>query len=239
MTAKILIIEDDEDICELIHFHLFRQKYEVQIAYDGEKGVEMAKTQVPDLVITDIMMPKKDGIEVCKELKNYKTTKEIPIIIVTAKGHDQDMIAGFEAGADDYITKPFSAKVLTARVKAVLRRFTRKERLNFSKVLVKSGLTLNPNKNEVETSQGNIIKLTQSEFQILYLLVSKSGWVFNRSQILEIVKGSVVTTDRSIDVQVASIRKKLGYQLGMMIETIRNIGYRFRTFEEIETIEEN
>ena len=223
---KILIVEDEKDIAELIHFNLFKANYSAAIASDGELALKMAKEQLPDLVLLDLMIPHISGLEVCKFLKENPATSEIPIIMITAKGEEEDIINGLEAGADDYITKPFSPKVLLARVNAVFRR-SKRVGLDVQKVLYTNGVVIDPIRRKV-TSQGLELDLTFSEFQIFHLLAQKPGWVFTRSQIVDLVRGkNHAITDRSVDVQIVGLRKKLG-ELGLLIETVRGVGYRFR-----------
>jgi two-component system phosphate regulon response regulator PhoB len=223
---KILIVEDEKDIAELIHFNLFKANYAAIIASDGEQALKMAKEQLPDLILLDLMIPHILGLEVCKFLKENPATNEIPIIMITAKGEEEDIIKGLETGADDYITKPFSPKVLLARVNAIFRR-SKRGGLDVQRVLHTNGVIIDPIRRKV-TSQGLELDLTYSEFQIFHLLAQKPGWVFTRSQIVDLVRGkNHAITDRSVDVQIVGLRKKLD-ELGPLIETVRGVGYRFR-----------
>ena len=225
-TIKVLLVEDEEDIREMVHFNLFKERYQVLLASDGQTAVDVATKELPELIVLDVMLPKMDGFEVCERLKNDPQTKKIPIIMLTAKGEEEDVIKGLEVGADDYITKPFSPKVLLARIKAVLRR---------SKSVVKgqkSVFTLNDIKIDLSKRKTFIrdaeVKLTYTEFQILHLLAQKSGWVFTRGQIVDSIRGeNHAITDRSVDVQIVNLRKKMGDQ-GHLIETVRGVGYRFQ-----------
>ena len=225
-TIKVLLVEDEEDIREMVHFNLFKERYQVLLASDGQAAVDMAKKEFPELIVLDVMLPKMDGFEVCEHLKKDPQTKKIPIIMLTAKGEEEDVIKGLEVGADDYITKPFSPKVLLARIKAVLRR---------SKSVVKgqkSVFKLNDLKIDLSKRKTFIrdaeINLTYTEFQILHLLAQKSGWVFTRGQIVDSIRGqNHAITDRSVDVQIVNLRKKMGDQ-GHLIETVRGVGYRFQ-----------
>ena len=225
-TIKVLLVEDEEDIREMVHFNLFKERYQVLLASDGQTAVDVATKELPELIVLDVMLPKMDGFEVCERLKNDPQTKKIPIIMLTAKGEEEDVIKGLEVGADDYITKPFSPKVLLARIKAVLRR---------SKNIVKGPknvFTLNDIKIDLSKRQTFIrnteLKLTYTEFQILHLLAQKSGWVFTRGQIVDSIRGeNHAITDRSVDVQIVNLRKKMGDQ-GHLIETVRGVGYRFK-----------
>ncbi len=225
-TIKVLLVEDEEDIREMVHFNLFKERYQVLLASDGQTAVDVATKELPELIVLDVMLPKMDGFEVCERLKNDPQTKKIPIIMLTAKGEEEDVIKGLEVGADDYITKPFSPKVLLARIKAVLRR---------SKNTVKSQknvFTLNDIRIDLSKRKTFIrdteLKLTYTEFQILHLLAQKSGWVFTRGQIVDSIRGeNHAITDRSVDVQIVNLRKKMGDQ-GHLIETVRGVGYRFQ-----------
>ena len=222
---KILIVEDEKDIAELIHFNLFKANFGAFIAPDGEQALKMAREHMPDLILLDLMIPHISGLKVCKILKEDSTTNEIPIIMITAKGEEEDIIQGLEAGADDYITKPFSPKVLLARVNAIFRR-SKRAGLDVQRVLHTNGVVIDPIKRKV-TSQGLELDLTFSEFQIFHLLAQKPGWVFTRSQIVDLVRGkNHAITDRAVDVQIVGLRKKLG-ELGPLIETVRGVGYRF------------
>lgn len=223
---KILIIEDDEDILELIRYNLAREGYDIIAAADGDQGFEKAKSENPALILLDLMLPGMDGLEVCRLLKYNRSTGEIPIIMVTAKGEETDIVTGLELGADDYVTKPFAPKVLVARVRACLRRKTR-VLTDGSLPLTFDDLTIDSGRHEVKIG-AKPVSLTPTEFKILHYLAGRPGWVFTRYQIVDAIKGdSYVVTDRTIDVQVANLRKKLGAK-GRLIETVRGIGYRFK-----------
>jgi len=221
----ILIIEDETDIAELIRYNLEREGYRVNISSTGEKGIKEACLKTPDAVILDLMLPGIDGLDVCRSLRNNDKTRNIPILMLTAKSEEADIVTGLEVGADDYITKPFSPRVLLARLRAVLRR---NEDTPDEKTIIRiHSLTIDPNRHRVSAGHKNI-SLTGTEFKLLHTLASRPGWVFNRNQLVDIVRGEdVVITDRTIDVHIAGLRKKLG-PAGNHIETIRGIGYRFR-----------
>lgn len=224
-TSRILVVEDEEDIRELIHFNLFKEKFDVVTARDGEEALEAYKKENPDLVLLDLMLPKLDGISVCKQLRENKDSQNIPIIMLTAKGGEEDVIRGLESGADDYITKPFSPKILIARVKAALRRNETQNEADQS--INAFGITIDPTKRKTMIN-GEELVLTYTEFQILYLMALKPGQVFTRSQIVDSVRGTNhAITDRSVDVQIVGLRKKLK-ELGNLIETVRGVGYRFK-----------
>ncbi|MHC4942042.1 MAG: response regulator [Planctomycetota bacterium] len=223
---KILIVEDEEDILELIDYNLGREGYRTTGTMTGEEALELIKKQQFDLVILDLMLPDLNGLEVCRTLKGDSETRNLPIMMVTAKGEEADIVTGLEFGADDYLPKPFSPKVLVARVRALLRRIAtppaeEEAQLDFV------DLEILPGRHEVRV-KGKSVKLTLTEFRILHFLARKPGWVFSRYQIIDAVQGEdYVVTDRSVDVQIVGLRKKLG-PAGRHIETVRGVGYRFK-----------
>ncbi|MGL1892363.1 MAG: response regulator transcription factor [Spirochaetaceae bacterium] len=223
---KILIIEDEKDILELIAFNLECSGYEVLKASDGEVGLKLAKEANPDLVLLDLMLPGIDGFDVCRGLKQEKNSRNIPIIMLTARGEDTDIVSGLELGAEDYITKPFSPKILVARIRTVLRRAAGnteddEETLNIN------GIYMDISKHIVKI-ESDKIDLSTTEFDILRVLMSSPGWVYSRNQIIDAVKGSnYPVTQRSVDVQILGLRKKLGNK-GLYIETVRGVGYRLK-----------
>jgi two-component system, OmpR family, alkaline phosphatase synthesis response regulator PhoP len=220
----ILIVEDEEDIAELLEYNLMRQGYTSEALDTGEKGLQVCRETQPDLMILDLMLPGLSGLDVCRKLKADVKTAAVPIIMLTAKGEEEDIIAGFEAGADDYVTKPFRPKVLLARVRALLRRgaVQRKspeDELEFESISIHIG------RHEV-FSDHKEVELTNTEFNILHFLVSRPGWVFTRRQIVKAVHGEdYPVTGRSIDVQVAALRRKMGSS-GQHIKTVRGVGYK-------------
>jgi two-component system phosphate regulon response regulator PhoB len=223
---RILVVDDEEDILELVRFHLSREGYQLALAASGEEALKKAGRDAFDLIVLDLMLPGLDGLEVAKALKADAKTKAVPIIMLTAKGEDADIVTGLEIGADDYITKPFSPRVLMARVKAVLRRRFRSAAED-TKVITAHELEIHPGR-RAAIAGGTALDLTYTEFQLLCLLARRPGWVFTRSQIVDAVRGSdYPVTDRSVDVQVVGLRKKLGVY-GNYIETVRGVGYRFR-----------
>ncbi|MEW6530323.1 MAG: response regulator transcription factor [Thermodesulfobacteriota bacterium] len=229
---KILVVDDEEDILELVRYNLTKEGYQVTCAATGEKGLRSAKADRPDLVLLDLMLPGMDGLDVCRELKANPDTSRVPIVMITAKGEDADIVTGLELGADDYITKPFSPRVLLARVKVVLRR-RRTEEPEDQTVVRIHGIVINPSRHEVLVEDKSMM-LTATEFRILHFLARRPGWVFSRDQIIRAVKGhDYPVTERSVDVQVVGLRRKLG-AAGDYIETVRGVGYRFR--EEGESI---
>jgi two-component system alkaline phosphatase synthesis response regulator PhoP len=224
--ARILIIEDDEDIQELIRYNLAREGYQVKAAATGESGLELARSEKTDLIILDLMLPGVDGLEVCRLLKSSANTSAIPVLMVTAKGEETDIVTGLEIGADDYITKPFSPKVLIARVRAGLRRKTQKAVAEDAVIKIDS-IFIHPGRHEV-LIDNKPVNLTLTEFKLLHFLANRPGWVFTRYQIVDAIKGEdYIVTDRTVDVQVVGLRKKLG-KYGKYIETVRGIGYKFK-----------
>ena len=223
--ARILAVDDEEDILELVRYALTREGYDVIGVETGEACLKQARQKRPDLIVLDLMLPGIDGLDVCKALKADDHTHHIPIIMLTAKGEESDIVTGFNLGADDYITKPFSAKVLAARIKAVLRR--RSEPDEDENLIKRGNLVINRGRREV-LAKGKPVTLTYTEFEILAHLARRPGWVFTRSQIVNAVKGEdYPVTERAIDVQIVGLRRKLG-EAADCIETIRGVGYRFR-----------
>ncbi len=223
---RILVVDDEEDILELVKFNLLKEAYRVICAATGERAVEIARSELPDLVVLDLMLPGMDGLEVAKFLKNDPETKNIPIVMLTAKGEESDIVTGLELGADDYVTKPFSPRILMARVKAVLRRKVA-EPPDGSEVIQIHNLAIHPGRREVRVGN-ELVDLTFTEFEILSYLARRPGWVFTRFQIVDGVRGAdYFVTDRSVDVQIAGLRKRLGSG-GKFIETVRGVGYRFK-----------
>jgi len=223
---RILAVDDEEDILELVRFNLDREGYQVICASSGNDCLKTAQSERPDLLVLDLMLPDIDGLEITKILKNDPRTKDIPIVMLTAKGEEADIVTGLELGADDYMTKPFSPRILVARVKAVLRG-RKREGKDESDVLSIHDLVIHPGRREV-LFNGEPLQLTYTEFGILHYLAAKPGWVFTRTQIVDAVRGDdYFVTDRSVDVQIVGLRKKLG-SAGKYIETVRGVGYRFR-----------
>jgi two-component system, OmpR family, alkaline phosphatase synthesis response regulator PhoP len=227
---KLLVVEDDGDIRELISFNLEMCGYEVIRASDGQEGWEKARSEMPDLVVLDLMLPGLDGFEVCKRLKSENATRAVPIIMLTARSEEESMVKGLELGADDYVTKPFSPRVLVARVKAVLRRKGVLKETTSHRIVSLHGIAIDPARHEVRVD-GKPVVLSATEFSILFFLAENPGWVFSRSQIIDAVKGEdYPVTSRSVDVQILGIRKKLG-EKGDCIETVRGVGYRMESAE--------
>jgi two-component system alkaline phosphatase synthesis response regulator PhoP len=223
---RILVIEDDEDILQLLKYNLAKEGYQVTGAASGEEALTVLRTNVPDLVLLDLMLPGIDGLEVCRLLKREAKTSQIPIIMLTAKGEEADIVTGLELGADDYITKPFSPRVMLARVRTVLRR--RQAEPPAAEAAIKMHeLVMHPGRHEVLVKD-QPLDLTLTEFRLLHMLAGHPGWVFTRDQIVKGVHGDdYPASDRSVDVQVVSLRKKLG-PCGKYLETVRGVGYRFK-----------
>ncbi len=223
---RILVVDDEEDILELVRFNLVKEGYHVAGALTGEEALRKARSDSFDLIVLDLMLPGIDGLEVTKKLKSNEKTQHIPIVMLTAKGEEADIVTGLELGADDYITKPFSPRILIARVRTALRRQVGKAEDDTAVVEIHD-LEIHPGRRSV-SAEGAPIELTYTEFQVLYLLARRPGWVFTRSQIVDSVRGDdYPVTDRSVDVQIVGLRKKLGHY-GNYIETVRGVGYRFR-----------
>jgi len=226
LSKHVLAVEDDRDILELITFNLEREGYEVTGVTTGEDGVDAARTEKPDLVLLDLMLPGIDGLEVCRKLKGDPDTAHLPVIMVTAKGEETDIVTGLELGADDYGAKPFSPGVLIARIRAVQRRRGRAE-VTQEDVIKIDDITIHPGRHEVMIG-GERVDLTFTEFRILHILARRPGWVFTRHQIVDAIHGEhYPVTDRAVDVQIVGLRRKLG-PAGEYIETVRGVGYRFR-----------
>jgi DNA-binding response OmpR family regulator len=227
LKKEILVVDDEEDILELVRFNLAREGYVVRCVSSGEEALRTIKKQTPHLIILDLMLPGMDGLETARRLKKDPSTEDIPIIMLTAKGEEVDVVTGLELGADDYVTKPFSPRVLTARVKAVLRRKTETPSPEKGSPLKVHDLEIHPGRHEALV-EGKSISLTFTEFAILKYLAQRPGWAFTRYQIVDAVHGQEYNvTERSVDVQIAGLRRKLG-PYGKYIETVRGVGYRFK-----------
>jgi len=231
VRSSILIVEDEADIRELVSFNLLREGHQVASVSSGEEALAMATSRPFDLVLLDLMLPGVDGLSVCQRLKSEPETQNIPIVMLTAKGEESDIIAGLNLGADDYVSKPFSPRVLLARIDAVMRRATvtkeSNERVPEEKSVKIHELVIFPKRHQV-TLSGQRVSLTSTEFRVLDLLAARPGWVFTRQQILDGVHGdNYAITDRAVDVQIVGLRKKLG-SAGRYIETVRGVGYRLR-----------
>jgi two-component system, OmpR family, alkaline phosphatase synthesis response regulator PhoP len=224
--TRILVVDDEPDILALVQYNLSKAQYDVVGVVSGEEALAQVRTTLHDLIVLDLMLPGVNGLEVCKALKRDARTAAIPIVILTARGEEADIVAGLELGADDYLTKPFSPRVLLARIRAVLRRH-HTEPVAANAVITHHGLVLHPGRHEVLV-QGQCVPLTLTEFRVLHLLARRPGWVFTRNQIIAAAQGEDVSvTARSVDVHIVSLRRKLGTS-GEAIETIRGVGYRLQ-----------
>ena len=228
-NEKILVVEDESDILELLEFHLSREGYDVMCAETGEDALKMLASHPVDLVVLDLMLPGIDGFTVAQRIKGDPNLNRLPIVMLTAKSEEGDIVAGLEIGAEDYITKPFSPRILMARVRTVLRRQQQPQAAG-NTLIKRDNLTIDIRKHQVLVEH-KPVNLTYTEFEVLTLLASRPGWAFSRTQIVDAVRGyNYSVTDRSVDVQIVGLRRKLG-RCGNYIETVRGIGYRFRDFE--------
>ena len=231
MTAKIFSVEDEESLVSLLEYNIKSSGYDFYHAGTAYQGMIDIQKVKPDLILLDLMLPGIQGLDVCRIIKSDQETKEIPIIMVTALGQEEDIVKGLETGADDYITKPFSIKVLIARVNAVLKRSIEVGEDKSKDILI-NGINIKTRSREVWVNKNPINDLTFSEFQILYLLAGHPGWVFTRYQIIDKIRGdNYPVTDRSVDFQIVGLRKKLG-DAGKLIKTVRGVGYRFTPDEK-------
>ena len=223
---RILIVDDEEDILELVKYNVEREGYQTVCANTGEQAIQIVNNDKVDLVILDLMLPGINGLEVARSIKRNPQKMNIPIIMLTAKGEETDIVTGLELGADDYVTKPFSPKVLLARIRAVFRKNTN-HTPDKEAVLHHHGISIHPGRRIIKIN-GKTVDLTYTEFQIIYYLAGRPGWVFTRTQIVDAIRGdNYSVTDRSVDVQMVGLRKKLG-PYGKYLETVRGVGYRFK-----------
>lgn len=221
--TSLLVVEDEQDLLEVLRFSLSREGFTVRTAENGEDAIRLVREKRPDLLVLDLMLPTIDGLSVCRALRSNEQTRDLPVVMLTAKGEESDIIKGLEAGADDYVTKPFSPKVLLARINAVLRR---SEASSSAGVVEAGGIKLDTDRHEV-IADGKSVDLTATEFSLLKLLMSRPGRVYTRQQIIDSIHdGFAAVTDRSVDVQVVSLRRKLG-GAGKKVQTVRGVGYRF------------
>ena len=231
MKKSVLIVEDDEDIRELVSYHLLKEGYQVASVASGEEALALAEAQPPDLILLDIMLPGMDGMAVCQKLRASPKAAATAIMMLTAKGEEADIIRGLNLGANDYVTKPFSPKVLVARIRAALRRgavpAADPQQPDRGEVIEIHNLVIHSGRHEVRVA-GEVVPLSSTEFRVLRFLAARPGWVFSRQQILDGVHGdNYAITDRAVDVQIVGLRKKLG-SAGRYIETVRGVGYRFK-----------
>ena len=223
---SLLVVEDERDLLEVLRFSLSREGFSVTTATNGEDAIRLVREKRPDLVVLDLMLPTIDGLSVCRALRSHKQTRDLPVVMLTAKGEESDIVKGLEAGADDYVTKPFNPKVLLARINAVLRRSEASGGSGGAGVVEAGRIKLDPDRHEV-IAGGKSVDLTATEFSLLRLLMSRPGRVYTRQQIIDSIHdGFAAVTDRSVDVQVVSLRRKLG-GVGKKVQTVRGVGYRF------------
>jgi len=227
--TSVLIVEDEAAIAELIRFNLEREGMAARVVRSGRQALDVIKREPPDFIILDLMLPEMSGMEVCRKLKQQESTRQIPVVMVTAKGEEADIVAGIELGADDYVTKPFSPRVLMARVRNVLRRRAAEPEgeMTPDKLVVAGGdLVIDPARHVV-SCRGQPLDLTLTEFSLLQYLAQRPGFVRTRDQIIAAVHGrNTILSSRTVDVHVTALRRKLG-TLADCIETVRGVGYRF------------
>lgn len=228
-----LVVEDEPEIADLVKFHLEREGVDVTITRSGRRALELARKSIPDLLVLDLMLPDLDGLEVCRRLKENDETKKIPVVMLTARGSEADIVAGIEMGADDYVTKPFSPRVLMARLQNAMRKHGIPGVEQHDGVLVRCGGKLTIDKERhVVICNGETISLTITEFEMLFMLAKRPGFVRTRDQIISTVHGPLtVLSQRTIDVHITAIRRKM-QDLGDSIETVRGVGYRFSDGEK-------
>jgi two-component system phosphate regulon response regulator PhoB len=230
-TKTLFIVEDEEDIVEILSYNLKREGFSIEVATDGDEALKKIPEKMPDIILLDRMLPGADGFEICRELKNNPATKAIPIIMVTAKGEESDVVSGLELGADDYITKPFSMKILIARINTVFRRGKTKKTEQNSIIKIKD-LVIDQDRRTVHINK-KPVEMTFTEFSLLHYLAGRPGRVMSRDQIIDAVRGEdYAVTDRAVDVQIVGLRKKLG-KYSDWIQTVRGVGYRFRETGDI------
>ncbi len=224
--TKVLVVEDDRSLAEVLQYNLEQNGYEVFCAYDGQDGLSQARLQLPQLIVLDVMIPVLDGLEVCKMLRASSSTSDIPVIMLTAKSEETDQLVGFSVGADDYVVKPFSVKVLLQRIKTMLRRQERSKSAG-SDIVERGGIVVDRVKHRV-TVNDRTLDLTPSEFRLLDTLIRQPGRAFGRSELIDAALGAdTLVLERTIDVHIRSLRKKLD-SLADTIQTVRGIGYRFK-----------
>lgn len=225
---RILIIEDERGLVQSLTWYFTREGYETIVAHDGQEGLRKAQTLLPDLILLDIMLPSLDGLAICREIRSGERTREIPIIMITAKSEEADQVVGYHMGADDYVTKPFHNKVLVAKVKALLRRVDGPG--DPSDVIEHIGVKLDRIRHRV-TNHGKKVELTPTEFKLLECMLRQPGRAFSRHQLMDAAIGEgQIVLERTIDVHIKTLRKKLLSTGGTadLIETVRGVGYRFR-----------
>ncbi|GAC1468135.1 MAG: response regulator transcription factor [Isosphaeraceae bacterium] len=231
---KILVIEDERSLVEVLAANLEREGFDVLLAYDGLDGLRQAQLKLPDLIVLDLMLPAKPGLEVCRELRNGARTREIPIVMVTAKAEESDELVGFAMGADDYVTKPYSIKVLIERIKKELRKRQPQEEPTSSSLIESQGVTIDRHSHRA-CFRDEELPLTPTEFRLLEVLLRQAGRAFTRYELMDAAIGEdAIVLERTIDVHIKSLRKKLG-DAADLIETVRGVGYRFHESRLVES----
>lgn len=229
-AGRVVVIEDEPDILDVIVYNLDREGFQVHGAEDGEAGLALVKKRNPDVVLLDLMLPGRDGLEVCRALKADPVTRDIPVVMVTAKGEESDVILGLGLGADDYVVKPFSPKVLVARVKSVLRRGRSRDTADAPRI-ARQGVVIDLSRHKVTVDDATVV-FTPTEMRLMHFLASHPGRVFTRDHLLSRCIGEhAVVIDRNIDVHIRAIRKKLGKRRDLL-ETVRGVGYRWSDLED-------
>jgi len=223
--AQIHIVEDDRSLAEVLEYNLRQEGYQTIVSNDGQEGLQQTRLRSPDLVVLDLMLPMIDGLEICRRLRADPVTRNVLVLMLTAKSEETDEVVGFSVGADDYVAKPFSVKVLLERIRALLRR--RENGGAGGNILVSQGVMVDRERHRV-TVDDKLLDLTPSEFGLLEALVRQPGRVFSRSELIDAaLGGDSLVLERTIDVHVRSLRKKLGAH-AVLVETVRGVGYRFR-----------
>jgi two-component system phosphate regulon response regulator PhoB len=231
---KILVIEDERPLVEVLTYNLEREGFEVLAAYDGQEGLRQAQLKLPDLIVLDLMLPFKPGLEVCRELRMGARTREIPIVMLTAKAEESDELVGFAMGADDYVTKPYSMKVLIERIKKELRRRQATEEPATGTLIESQGVVIDRHSHRA-LYRDEELPLTPTEFRLLEVLLRQAGRAFTRFELMDAAIGEdAVVLERTIDVHIKSLRKKLG-DAADLIETVRGVGYRFHESRLVES----
>ncbi len=231
---KILIIEDERALVEPLAYNLGREGFDVLTAHDGQDGLRQAQLKLPDLIVLDLMLPVKGGLDVCKELRAGSQTRQIPIIMVTAKAEEADQLVGFAVGADDYVTKPYSVKVLVERIKKELRRRQEREDVSPGTIIESQGVVIDRHRHRALLNDEEMA-LTPTEFRLLEVLLRQAGRAFTRHELMDAAIGEdAVVLERTIDVHIKSLRRKLG-EAADLIETVRGVGYRFRESRLVES----
>lgn len=225
--TRVLIIEDERSLTDVLKYNLERDGYEVTIAHDGKEGLLKAQMHVPDLIILDLMLPTMDGLQVCRELRTGERTRKVPILMLTAKSEETDQVVGFTMGADDYVTKPFSVKVLLQRLKALHRRVDSTPETSATDIIEHLGVRIDRTRHRASID-GRELDLTPTEFRLIECMLRQPGRAFTRAQLMDVAIGEgAIVLERTIDVHVKTLRRKLGSETDY-IETVRGVGYRFR-----------